>query len=136
MYLSAHLRCDFVPILDVCLANHACFFNGVGERFFTVNVFAAIHGPDIDEGVGMISCRADNGINVPLFETSSPVNISFGPGELFCCRCKILRVYIAQGDDIFTLNVVQVCTTSTSNADDSDIEFFIRRVACFKDAGF
>ncbi|MBA7676531.1 hypothetical protein ES703_84773 [subsurface metagenome] len=92
-------------------------------------MLAAVHRPDVDEGVGVVGRRADDGINVLLVEALAPVRVGFGPGEAPGCGGEGLVVYITQGDNVLALDVVRIRTTTPTDADDGDIELLIRRPA-------
>ena len=92
-------------------------------------MLAAVHRPDVDKGMGVVDRRADYRIDVFLLKTPPPVNIRSRSGEFFGGRCKIILVYITQRHDVFTFDVVQIGAPSPANADNSNIQLFVRRIA-------
>ncbi len=76
--LRAHLRGELALVLEVRLADDAGLVHGVGQRLLAIDVLAAVHRPDVDEGVGVVGRRADNGVDVLLVEALAPVGVGLG----------------------------------------------------------
>ena len=79
--LGADLGSKLVFVFEIICADDAGFLDAVGEGFFAIDVFAAVHRPVCDESVGMIGSAADDGVHVLLIETLAPVHVFLGGGK-------------------------------------------------------
>ena len=113
---------SLVLVLEIVGADHAGLLHAVGERLFAVDMLAAVHRPVGDEGVRMIGGAADHRLDVLLVEALPPVHVLLGAGELLRPKGQVLLVDVAQGDDVFLGEAVEVGFAPAPGADEGDIQ--------------
>lgn len=98
--LGAVLGGEAVAVFEVGFADKAGFVDAFGDGLFAEDVETAIHGPDGNEGVGVVGGAADDGVEAGVIEAVAPVFVGFGMGKLGFGEGEVLGVYIAEGDDV------------------------------------
>ena len=110
-------------VLEIGLAHGTGFEDAVAERLFTIDVHAAIHRPDRNEGMVVIGRAADHGLDIFLFEALSPIYVLLGVGEFLGGERHVVGVDIADGHDVLGLEVVVVGFSSAMSANQCNVEF-------------
>jgi hypothetical protein len=89
-----------------------------GQRFFTVDVFASLHGGHGDDGVPVVDGSADDGVYVVPFEKFTEIGVSFSAGEVSLGGCKVAGVDVADRDDFAVARGVLGVAATLSTASD------------------
>ena len=92
--LGTHLGGQLAFVFQVGFPNHTGFVYGVRQRFFTIHVQSSVHRPDIDKGVGMIGRGTDHRVEIFLFQTLAPIDISLGLGKSFGGFIEIFLIHV------------------------------------------
>jgi hypothetical protein len=100
---------------------------GMGEGFFAVDVFAHADGPHDDGGVHVIGCGDDDGVDVSadVVEHDAEILEDAGPGIGFGCFGGSVPIHVAQGDDVFGFEPVEIGVAATADADEGEVESVI-----------
>ena len=80
MTLSADLGGKFAFVFEVSGTDDARFFDAVCQRFFAIDVFAAVHAPIGDKSVVVVGSATDDGFDVFLIQHFPPIHV------LLCTR--------------------------------------------------
>ncbi len=126
--LHAHLRGEFVLLLQPIRADDAGFFHADRQWLLAIDVQVAIQSPIGDEGVRVIGRANDYRVEVFLFEALPPVDIGLGLGEMFQGVGKTLLIHVAKGDHILVGQRVVMRQAAAPDADQRDIELVARGV--------
>src|ERR1035438_6323996 len=121
MALRANLGGELVFVLEPGSANDTGFLHAVDQGLFTIDVLAAVHRPVGDKGVRVIQCAADDGVNVLLLKTLTPVRVALGLGEFLADGSQSLLVDIAQGDNVFVGSSLEVISRAVPSGDQGDV---------------
>ena len=121
--LGTNLSGEFVFVFQICGADDARFFNGIGEGFFAINMFAAIHRPVRDERVGVIGGAANDSVEVFLVEAFSPINVVLCLRKFFGGESQVFLVDVAECSDIFTGYPAVMRLTASPGANEGEVKF-------------
>ena len=135
VYLSPHLRRQFVFVRQILLLHHASFVAAVSQRLFAVHALSTVHCPHAGRRVGVVRGADDHRIDVLLVNQLPPVDVRFGLGMPRGGFRHTLLVYIAQRNDILAADRPRIRSASAIGPDDADVEFLIRRSAVGRIAG-
>ena len=108
MDLRAHLRGQLALAGLVLLLHDASFIHRVGQRLLAIHAQAAIHGPHARRRVGVIGRAHNHRVQVFLLDQLAPVGIGLGPRVFGRGRTQVLRVDVAQRDDVLLADPFQV----------------------------
>src|SRR5262245_43323381 len=124
MALGANLRGKFVFVLEIGCSNHSRFFDAIGQRLFTINMLASIHGPICNEGMRVIGGAANHRFNIFLFETLSPIDILFSVWsfQLLGPKRQVLLINITKGHNVLSRKTAEVSFASSPGADQGNIQ--------------
>jgi len=75
------------------------FVNSEGQRLFTVDVFAGLHGGHGDERVPVVDGSADDSVYIIAFKELAEVGVAFSAGEVFLGSCEVSGINIADRYD-------------------------------------
>jgi len=125
--LRAHLRGQFVLVGQ--LDHHADLRHRMGQRLFTVAVFAHPHGGHGGGGMDVIGRGDEHGVDLiaHLVQQLAKIAVLLGLGESFETAFRPALVHIAQGDDVFAGTIADVPGALPSHADAGNVQFFVRR---------
>src|SRR5262249_47464954 len=86
--------------------------------------------PRCRPGVGMVGRGDDDGVDVLVLgvEQLAPVAVLRCLGKVLDRRGEIIRIDIAQGNDILAPQVVDVVAALGGDADEGEVEFLVRRL--------
>ena len=126
MPLRADLGGELVFGLQPGGANNPGFLDAVDQGLFTIDVFAAVHRPIGDEGVGVIQRAADNGVNIFLLQTLAPVRVALGLGKFLGGGGQVLLIDIAEGDHVFVGNPLEMIFRAVPGGDEGDVKLIAR----------
>lgn len=118
--LGSHLGSD--PFLFCELGHKSSFCNGMGKRLFAVNVQAAAQSANGGGCMVMIGGSDHDGVQVSLFEEESIVSVFLGVGETIPSTIESIPIDIADRDDIFGSDGIEITSTSTANTDCTDVQ--------------
>jgi len=122
--LVAHLCGDFGVARG--FGDHTSFVDVVCEGFFAVDVFAELDRGHGDDGVLVVGCGDDDGVDVFLFvEHLAVVAVALGVGVGVVDACGVGVVDVAEGDDVFAGALADIACASAADADAGDVEFFV-----------
>ena len=120
--LCTALGGQLVLILHVGVANHASLFHTVGQRLFTVDMQPPVHCPNGNKGVVMVRRANDYCIEVFLVQALAPILVLLGLRELLGGRGERLGIDVAEGDDVFFFQHVEMGGGPPPAANKSDIQ--------------
>ena len=137
MALVAQLRDDLV--LGGRGHESAHLLDGVGQRFFAIDVFAAAHGFHGNDRVGVVGSADDDRVNLlaHLVEHDAVILEPFGLGILGELLGGVVVVHVAEGDEVlaFARDGVDVGAALAADADSGDVEFVVEQGAVRARAG-
>ncbi len=126
MTLDPHLRCDLG--FRGRPGQGPGFEDAVGEGLLRVHVLAELHRRQGDHRVGVVGCRDDNGVDILLLlQHDAVVGVELGARVSFDRLGRVVRVDVAEGDDVFGLELVQVIGALAADADAGDVELIAGR---------
>ena len=125
MNLRAHLSGHV--FLFGGLGDESSLPNGVRQGLFAVDVKAGADGPDAGRDMVMIGRADDDGIELTsfFFEQFAVVGVATGFWETLGKAVEVSFVDVAQGDDVFAGDAVDIFRSPIGRANDGNVEFFI-----------
>ncbi len=127
MDLSPHLGRNFPLRFRIFLLHPTCFLHGMGQRLFTVNMFPSPHRCNRRWSMMVVRGANHHRINVWITYHFTPIGRRLCSLKSFLHRLKCLPVNIAESMNVLCFHSVQVCSPTTTRADDSHIEFPVWR---------
>ena len=122
--LVTHLSGDFG--FACCPGDLPGFPDGVGERFFAVNMFAMFEGGHRGEGMMMIRSGDDDAIDfLHLIQHFAVVGKLFGFGVFFEDVRAVVFIDVTKGDDVFAFEVGEIGSALAADTDAGKVEFTI-----------
>jgi hypothetical protein len=76
----------------------------------------------------VIGGAADHGVQVLLIQALAPVNVVLGLGEARGGEGQVLLIHVAEGDDVFLGEAVEVGFAAAPGAEEGDVELVAGRV--------
>ena len=114
-------------MLARCLRDDARFGNGAGERFLAINVSPALQSRHRRHRVRMVRRPDNHRVNSLLVEQPAKVIIRFRLRIFLLRRRKIVVVNVAERDNVFAADFLEVVSRAVGDADHGNIQPFIRR---------
>ena len=107
------------------LAHGAHFGHRVGERLFTINMFAMTNGRERGHCVGVVGSSDEHGINVirHRIEHFPEILEAFGLGEPVEAIRRTALIHIAEGHDVLARHGTEIRPTLTTTADHRQSDF-------------
>src|ERR1051325_11559472 len=103
----------------------ARFRNGVRQRFLTIDMASAAQHRCRRDGVSVIGCRHHDGIDASLIDETTEIAIAFGGRKNLHGFPQVVRIDVAQRDDILIFEVVDAELRLAGCADQSNVQLFI-----------
>ena len=123
--LRAHLRDGL--LLGRQVAHLAHFVHRMGQRLLAVHVQPAPQRPHDRNRVRVVGRGDDHGVEVLfLVEHLAKVDVGLGLGKPLGHLAQVQRIDVAQGDDIFADQVVDIVGALVGHADAAQVQFFVR----------
>src|SRR5207249_2904351 len=98
------------------------------QRLFAINVFAHANGSGGDDRVVVIRRADHDGLDALfLVEHLAEILVLFRAGILLESLRGVIEVHVAQGDDVFTVELFEVPAALATDAYSSDVEFAVGR---------
>lgn len=107
--------------------NDARFGDGVRQRLFTVNVATTFQRRGRGNGVGVVGCANNDGINVFLLKELAKIVVGLRAGVIFLRGGEVIIVDVAERNDVLAGDFLQIGARAIGGADLSDVEFVVRR---------
>ena len=124
--LVAHLGCDLC--LSGGFGHHARFIHCAGQWFLTINMLAHFHCCDRHDCMVMIRRAYHYSLDAFLLvQHLAEIFVAFGVGILLERLGGVVPVHVAQGDDIFAGDLLQVPSALAANAHSGDVQLAIGR---------
>src|SRR5437763_16310835 len=115
--------CSYI-VLARGLCNLKGFPDGVGERFFAIDVFAEFDCGHRDKGMEMVRRGDHDGIDVFLLvEHFAKVSEDFGLRIFFEDASGMSGIDVAKSDNVFAAELFEIGCALAADADASDVEF-------------
>ena len=127
--LIAHLRLHFGATRG--LGDRAGFANRVREGLLAIHVFAGRQGRERDDGVRVVGCGNDDGVDVLLFfQHHAVVHVGFRRRVTGEGRRGVVGIDVAERDDVLAGAGFEVGGTLAlgADADGGEVEFIARRL--------
>ena len=105
-----------------------CLVDAPGEGLLAIHVFAQLHGRQANGSVHMVGDAHDHGVDLRVHRVEHPAVIaeSLCPGEASEGVCCALVIHVAERDDVFVGQLVEVRSALTAATDDGQIQPFVR----------
>ncbi len=109
------------------LGDNARLGNRTGQRFFAIDVSSALQRCYGRDRMRVIGRADDHGVDVLLIEQTAEVIVGFRRGIFFLHRGEIVIVNVAQRDDVFSADTLQVFSRAVCHADHADVQPVVGR---------
>ena len=133
MALCADLGGELVFVLEPGGADDAGFLHAIGQRLFAIDMFAAVHGPIGDKGVGVIQRAAIMTASISFCSRHLRQSTYFvAPGNLCAPKARCCSLISQRATTFSRYEIVKMSFRAAPSADQGDVQLVAGRVRAKK----